>query len=241
MERNPYDYSHRQGVLPISWEDFHGICKGLALAVSAYQPEIILAVGRGGFYPGTLVAHILQVEIYPVRLTRRLNDVVIRKRPKWLVQPPRAIKGRRVLVVDDDPARSSVTLRFDSLRLSLVPGSEASDDIPKVEKRMRGPEVLEVARYPEIVFASTSVRSQAKDGSHLRIVVAGTLTLRGRSFPVEVPLEVVRETHGIVARGALVLNLRDIGIEPPSVAGVVNVANRFQLEFEIRARAAAQP
>jgi polyisoprenoid-binding protein YceI len=147
----------------------------------------------------------------------------------------------RVEVVDDDPTRARVTLRLDSVRLSLVPGSEPSDDIPKIEMRMRGPEVLEVARYPEIVFASRSVRSQGKDGSHLRIVIAGTLTLRGRSFPVEVPLEVVRETPGIVARGGLVLNLRDIGIEPPSVAGVVNVANPFQLEFEIRARAAAQP
>ena len=31
------------------------------------------------------------------------------------------------------------------------------------------------------------------------------------------------------------MNLRDLGIEPPSVAGVVKVANRFRLEFEIHA------
>ncbi|MBX7237178.1 MAG: hypothetical protein K1X65_22535 [Caldilineales bacterium] len=54
-----YDYSARQGVLPISWEDFHGLCKGLARAVAGCAPEIILAVGRGGFYPGTLIAHLL--------------------------------------------------------------------------------------------------------------------------------------------------------------------------------------
>lgn len=147
----------------------------------------------------------------------------------------------RVEVVDRDPALSNVTLRFETARLSVVPGSEPADDIAKVEERMRGPEVLEVARYPEIVFASTSVRSQAKDGSSVRIVVAGTLTLHGRSFPVEVPLEVVPETRGIAARGELLLNLRDLGIEPPSVAGVVKVANRFRLEFVIRATAAAHP
>ena len=101
METNPYDYSNRQGVQPISWEDFHGMCKGLALAVSAYAPEIILAVGRGGYYPGTLLAHILQVELYPVRLTRRVNDQVRYKKPRWLVRPPRVIKGRRILVVDE--------------------------------------------------------------------------------------------------------------------------------------------
>jgi polyisoprenoid-binding protein YceI len=106
---------------------------------------------------------------------------------------------------------------------------------------MRGPGVLEVARYPEIAFVSTSVRVLPKDGSGFRIVVAGVLTLRGRPFPVEVPLEVVREALGIAARGGLVLNLRDLGIEPPSVAGVVKMANRFRLEFELRAGAVAQP
>ena len=147
----------------------------------------------------------------------------------------------RVEVVDGDPTRSRVALRIESAQLAVVPGSEPAGDIPRVEERMRGPEVLEVARYPEIAFASTSVASQAKDGTRVRIVVAGTLTLRGRSFPVEVPLEVVRVTLGIAARGELVLNLRDLGIEPPSVAGVVNVANRFRLAFKIHAKATAQP
>lgn len=101
MEENPYDYSHRQGIQPISWEDFHGLCKGLALAVAEYQAEILLAVGRGGFYPGTLLAHLLQAELYPVRLSRRVKDVVIYKKPRWLVRPPRAVRGRRVLVVDE--------------------------------------------------------------------------------------------------------------------------------------------
>jgi polyisoprenoid-binding protein YceI len=147
----------------------------------------------------------------------------------------------RVEMVEGDPARSSVALRFESARIALVPGSEPADDIVKVEERMRGPDVLAVARYPEISFTSTSVSSQAGDGSRGRIVVAGFLRIRGRAFPVEIPVEVVRETLGIVARGALALNLRDLGIEPPSVAGVVKVANRFRLELEIRATAPAQP
>ena len=147
----------------------------------------------------------------------------------------------RVEVLDGDPARSSVALRFESARLAVVPGSEPVDDIVKVEERMRGPEVLAVARYPEISFASTSVSSQARDGSRVRVVVAGFLRVRGRASPVEIPLEVVRETVGVVARGALALNLRDLGIEPPSVGGVVKVSNRFRLEFEIRATAPAEP
>ena len=101
MSKNPYNYKNRYGVHPISWEDFHGICKGLAQAVSSYSPEIILAIGRGGSYPGTLLAHILQVEIYPVRLSRRVNDIVKYKQPRWYVRPPRAVFDRRVLIVDE--------------------------------------------------------------------------------------------------------------------------------------------
>jgi hypoxanthine phosphoribosyltransferase len=100
-EPSPYSYEDRNGVRPISWEDFHGICKGLAQAVEAYQPEMILAVGRGGFYPGTLISHMLRAEIYPVRVSRRVNDVVQYENPQWLVRPPEAVNGKRVLVVDE--------------------------------------------------------------------------------------------------------------------------------------------
>jgi len=147
----------------------------------------------------------------------------------------------RILVVDDDPARSSVALRFEAARLAIVPGSEPAGDIPTVEERMRGPEVLEVARYPEVTFASTSVRTGAREGSRFHLVVVGTLTLHGRSFPVEVPLQLTREGDAIDVQGQLELKLRSVGIEPPSVAGVVKVADPFRLEFEVRAKAAAQP
>ena len=95
------DYSKRTGILPISWEYFHGICRALALDVSAYQPELILAVGRGGFYPGTLVAHMLRVEIYPVLISRRVNDKIRFQQPQWKLDPPAIVKGKRVLIVDE--------------------------------------------------------------------------------------------------------------------------------------------
>ena len=148
----------------------------------------------------------------------------------------------RIAVAEGDPARSSLRLRFQSARLFVIPGSEPAGDIPTVEERMRGPEVLEVAKHAEIVFASTSVKSQALDAARFRLVVAGTLTLKGRSFPLEIPLDARRVDSGIEASGSVFLNLRDVGIEPPSVAGVVKVSNRFQLAFEIHGpRPSAQP
>jgi hypoxanthine phosphoribosyltransferase len=101
MSTNPYDYENRTGIRPVSWEDFHGLCKGLVVAISSFQPEIILAIGRAGYYPGTLIAHMLQVELYPVRLSRRVKDIVTYQSPQWILEPPIAVKNHRVLIVDE--------------------------------------------------------------------------------------------------------------------------------------------
>ncbi len=88
-------------VMPISWDIFHGLCKGLALALAPYDPEVILGVARGGLYPGTLLAHMLQKEFFPIRLTRRVNDLKLLEHPVWLIKPPVSIHKLRVLVVDE--------------------------------------------------------------------------------------------------------------------------------------------
>jgi uncharacterized protein len=98
---NEIDYSKRIGALPISWDHFHGICKALAQAVAAFQPEMILAVGRGGFYPGTLLAHMLRVEIYPLLISRRIDDEIRFQQPQWKLDPPAIVNGKRVLIVDE--------------------------------------------------------------------------------------------------------------------------------------------
>ncbi len=121
---DPYDYSTRAGVRPISWDDFHGLVKALAVAVAPWRPEVVLPVLRGGAYPGALLAHILQVEVYPVRLTRRQDDVVVRETPLWLVEPPAAVAGRRVLVVDE-MCSTGETLRLVRERALALGAAEA--------------------------------------------------------------------------------------------------------------------
>jgi polyisoprenoid-binding protein YceI len=147
----------------------------------------------------------------------------------------------RVEVTEDSPTRSSVRLRFEAGRLAVVPGSEPAGDVPKVEERMRGPEVLDVARHTQIVFTSSAVTGEAVGSGRHRLRVEGTLALKGRSFPISVPLEVQRTGSALEAHGEVELRLRDLGVEPPSVARVVNVANRFRLAFEITARPVANP
>jgi uncharacterized protein len=119
MSVNPYDYENRAGVLPISWEDFHALCKGLAAALAPIQLEIILPIGRGGYYPGTLIAHILQLEVYPIRLSRRVNDIVIHASPQWLLEPPAAVKDRRIVIVDEICATGETLLLAKEKALQL--------------------------------------------------------------------------------------------------------------------------
>jgi len=147
------------------------------------------------------------------------------------------IAGGEVEVVDGDPTRSSVRLRFEARRLAVVPGTEPANDVSKVEMRMRGPEVLDAERHPDIVFTSSGVTGETSEPGRHRLRVRGTLALKGRSFPVEIPLEVRQSGHEIVAHAEVEWRLRDLGVEPPSVAGVVNVANGFRMTFEITARA----
>jgi hypothetical protein len=114
-----YDYSRRKGIHPVSWEDFHGLCKALAAAASPFDPEIILPVGRGGYYPGTLISHMLQIEIYPVRLSRRVNDVVKHESPQWIVEPPSDVVGKRVLIVDEISSSGETIQKVKEKALSL--------------------------------------------------------------------------------------------------------------------------
>ena len=120
----PYDYSTRSGVRPISWNDFHGLVKALSVAVAPWRPDMALPVLRGGAYPGALLAHILQIEVYPVRLSRRQDDVVVHQTPRWLVEPPAAVRGRRVLVVDE-MCSSGETLRMVKERALALGAAEA--------------------------------------------------------------------------------------------------------------------
>lgn len=97
-----YNYESRKGVRLVDWNEFYAICKGLALAVAPYQPEVIVGVAKGGLYAATLLAHFLRVDIVPVHITRRVDDRVVAEAPFWRIRPDAAlIAGKRVLVVDE--------------------------------------------------------------------------------------------------------------------------------------------
>jgi hypoxanthine phosphoribosyltransferase len=97
----PYDYTHRSGVLPLTWDDFAQLAARLAELLEPFHPEIIVGLARAGLFPATAVACSLRCELYPARLTRRLNDQVITDTPEWKVPISPAVAGKIVAVVDE--------------------------------------------------------------------------------------------------------------------------------------------
>src|SRR5512146_3254277 len=124
MNLNYANYETRKGILPISWEMFHAICRGLALAAASFEPQVILGVARGGLYAGTLIAHLLRKDFYAIYLTRRHLDQKVSEQPQWLVRPPELVRGQRVLVVDEI-CSSGETLRLAKAELARLGAQEA--------------------------------------------------------------------------------------------------------------------
>jgi hypothetical protein len=109
--------------------------------------------------------------------------------------------------------------------VALDPNLSASKRA-EVQARMVGPEVLDVSRYPDIAFASTSVEAAGPN----RWAVRGTLTIHGTSRPVTAA--VTRQDDHY--RGSFALKQSDFGIKPISiVGGTVKVKDELKIEFDV--------
>lgn len=97
--RKSYDYTNRKATKSISWEAFAALSRQLAERLA--QTEIIIGIARAGLFPATAVACSLRRELYPVRVTRRVNDEVLYTTPVWRVPVPSEVAGKRVAVVDE--------------------------------------------------------------------------------------------------------------------------------------------
>jgi len=96
-----YDYAYRTGVTRLSWNDFARLSRLLAELVEPYQPQMILGIARAGLFPATAVACSLRCELFPIRLTRRSEDVVMYEQPVWKVPVPPEVAGKIVVLIDE--------------------------------------------------------------------------------------------------------------------------------------------
>jgi polyisoprenoid-binding protein YceI len=136
----------------------------------------------------------------------------------------------------DAPSQSHVRLVIASAGLRVSPAGEPEGDAPKVQETMLGEKVLDVPRYPQIVYESTAVTVKSRRETTLDLVVTGQLTIRDVSQPVTVPVRVVMDDRTLTATGRFSIKQSGFGIKPISVGGVVAVKDTLDIDFSIAAK-----
>lgn len=132
-----------------------------------------------------------------------------------------------------DDARLMIKIKAGSLSLT----DNVSDKDRKELERTMNLEVLETARYPEIVFESTKTAA-SKAGDHQFFVnLVGTLTLRGVTNTQAVNAQVAITGDILHAHGEFNVSQRAFGIKPVSVAGgAIKLKDELKCSFDIVAR-----
>jgi polyisoprenoid-binding protein YceI len=120
---------------------------------------------------------------------------------------------------------SGVEFTLNARELKVVDPGVSEKERAEIQQAMEE-KVLELGRYPEIRFRSTSVSSLAAD----RWQVKGDLLLHGQTVPVAF---VVQESKGRF-RGRTTLRQTDFGIEPIRIAaGTIKVKDEITIEFDV--------
>ncbi len=96
-----YDYAHRSGVEAITWERFVELARTLAERLAPFNIEAVVGTARAGLFPATAVSLMLRRELYPARVSRRVNDVVRFQHPQWIVDVAADVNDKVVAVVDE--------------------------------------------------------------------------------------------------------------------------------------------
>jgi polyisoprenoid-binding protein YceI len=134
-------------------------------------------------------------------------------------------------------SRATLTLATASLEIDTeaalaVAGMDdgpGEEDRREIREKMLSPRYLAAEEHPEIRL-EVRATGPVQEG---RLPARATLHARGASVEVEVPVEVGRDGERMTFRGEAEVLQTELGMEPESVAGVVNVANEVTLHFDL--------
>jgi uncharacterized protein len=96
-----YNYAHRSGVEAITWERFAELARTLVETLASFNVDAVVGTARAGLFPATAVCLMLRRELYPARVSRRVNDEVKFQHPQWIVDVAPDVKDKIVVVVDE--------------------------------------------------------------------------------------------------------------------------------------------
>jgi len=124
-----------------------------------------------------------------------------------------------------------MTVKADSIVLST---EVKEKDRIEIEQTMRE-QVLEIAKYPEIVFVSSNISVTKLAEGRYRARVIGDLTFHGATQKnLWITPEVTVSGESLSAKGVFSLKQTDFGIKPFSAAaGTIKLKNELKFSFDI--------
>ena len=106
----------------ISYNQIHNTIKDLTeqVKLSGFEPDLMVAIGTGGFIPARMARSFLKIPILTVGIAyydledHEENQPVI---TQWLDNPDEQIRGKKVLLVDEvDDTRATIGFCLDELK-----------------------------------------------------------------------------------------------------------------------------
>lgn len=117
---------------------------------------------------------------------------------------------------------------------SLKVINEVSDKDRREMERAMLEEVLEAARYPEIIFMSTNISARPTAEGQLQARITGNLSLHGVTRNQQIDAHLTLNGDSLRAEGEFTLRQTDYNIRPVSVAGgTLKMKDELKLSFDI--------
>jgi 5,10-methenyltetrahydrofolate synthetase len=135
-----------------TYQDIHRTVKSLAgrITASGYEPDVIVAIGSGGFIPARMLRTFIDRPILTVGVAYYDKDNKPTANPRkvqWIEEAERELRGKRILLVDEvDDSRATLEYCVREL-LAHGPAAIAVAVIHNKLKEKRGAMPGEVALY----------------------------------------------------------------------------------------------
>jgi len=143
----------------------------------------------------------------------------------------RDLKGE-VSYVPDKPEEAKVRLEINAASLEVT-DNISEKDRKDIERSMRE-EVLEINKYPKIVFDSTSIAGEKLFEGQYHISITGNLVLHGTSKSKVIQGHVIIQPDSLRVYGEFPLLQSEYGIKRVSVlSGSLQVKDELKLSFDI--------
>jgi polyisoprenoid-binding protein YceI len=133
----------------------------------------------------------------------------------------------------DAPESSRFRLDVDAASLTVQDEEVSDEDRAKIQGDMES-EALALPGNPRIRFESTGVEVARGEGPAVHLKVTGTLSLRGMSNPLVIPLTITATEGRLTAKGEVDLESGKWGVpEISALGGSVKTKGTLQLAFEV--------